>query len=93
MIKRCGEESVNFVENVRWLMEVRGISQRDLAQYLGTSPAYVSQVLTFKMFPSLARAEEIAFRFGVPLADFLGDQAAFQSRYARWSGRQKKRVS
>lgn len=79
--RTIGTDSVNFIENVRWLMEARGISQRAMASKLGTSPAYVSRVLHFEIFPSLPRCEEIARSLRVPIQEFFLTMPEFERKY------------
>lgn len=63
----------NFRENVRLAMHLQGHTTRSVAKLLGTSPAYVSNVLTGKNVPSLDRCEEFSQVLNVSLERLLKD--------------------
>lgn len=61
-----------FRENVLRLMRERGISFRQLAADLGTSPSYVHGILkSGTMSPNVSRVEEIANYFETPLPELF----------------------
>jgi transcriptional regulator with XRE-family HTH domain len=63
----------NFRHNVKVAMELQGLSVRSLAGVIGTSPAYISNLLQGKNVPSIDRCEEISVAVSVPLERLLAD--------------------
>lgn len=61
----------NFAANMRHMMAVRRLTQREMAEKLESKPPYVNRVLSGEICPSLARCDEIARILRVPLADML----------------------
>lgn len=61
----------NFRINVVRVMQAESISMRELGRRLGTSNAYVCQVLNGKVVPSIDRCEQIAIELGCTLTDLL----------------------
>lgn len=60
-----------FLANVTMMLTAQGRTKTDLAGHLGTSRAYVHQILAGSSIPSLVRAEQISRFFGYDLPDFL----------------------
>lgn len=56
----------NFRFNLESMLDTAGRGSRSqLARYLGVSPAFVSQLISGDVEPSLERVEEIAAFFGI----------------------------
>lgn len=56
-----------FSKNLRNLLEERNRTQKDLADYIGVSPASVNFWLTGKKIPKIDKIKKIASFFHVPV--------------------------
>ncbi|MCC5910052.1 MAG: helix-turn-helix transcriptional regulator [Clostridiaceae bacterium] len=60
--------------NVKRIMELRGISAKDLAMKLDISPTYLSYVMNDKRKPSFDMLEKLAEALNVSLADLVREE-------------------
>ena len=67
----------NFRENVRAIMDDRGISQTELATAIHSKQAYIARILTGKIDPSMGQCEKIAKAIDVPLTVLLAEPVEF----------------
>lgn len=49
-----------FVQNVRGVMQMKGLTQTDVAARMDCTPAYVSQILSGHRHPTLETVERVA---------------------------------
>jgi transcriptional regulator with XRE-family HTH domain len=71
MVKMSARIYAAFVENVRQRMADRGMNQADLAERLGVTKSYVSQILSGHRRPGLDTLETFAAVFGADPADLI----------------------
>lgn len=60
-----------FCENVRDLMSYHGMNQTDLANRLGVTQSFVSQLVSGKRKPGLGTIESVAHALGVDASRLL----------------------
>ena len=63
-----------FSKNLKWYLELKGITQKDLAQYLGVNPSSVNDWIKEKKYPRIDKIEMIARYFGVLKSDLIEDK-------------------
>lgn len=63
-----------FSKNLKWYLELKGITQKDLAQYLGVNPSSVNDWIKGKKYPRIDKIEMIARYFGVLKSDLIEDK-------------------
>ena len=68
--------AIRFRENVRLAMSKQGITQRALADRLGTKHPHVNRILSGKTQPSLELADRIADALGMSLRDLVSSSTA-----------------
>ncbi|HSH52943.1 MAG TPA: XRE family transcriptional regulator [Bacteroidales bacterium] len=64
-----------FSKNLKKLIEKRGIDQRILADYLGTSEMSVSNWVNGNKYPRIGNIQKIADYFGVKKSDLIEDKS------------------
>ncbi len=67
-----------FADNLRQLMDIRGITQDDIVRKLGYSSSTVSDWYNAKKYPRVKKMQELADLFGVTLSD-LRDNHSFST--------------
>lgn len=65
-------ENIDIAGNITRLRKDRGLTQDDLANYLGVTKASVSKWETEQSFPDIALLPRIATYFGVSIDDLMG---------------------
>ena len=68
-----GDRSVRLAMEIRALREKRGLSQRDLAERLGTTQSAVARLEAGHVSPSLPTLDKVADALGVELVVTLVD--------------------
>ncbi|MDY5782434.1 MAG: helix-turn-helix transcriptional regulator, partial [Gemmiger sp.] len=67
---------MTFGESLRQIREERGMTQEQLAEFLGTTKQVISRYETGQRVPKLTVAQEYARRLGVTLDRIAGDPGA-----------------
>jgi len=73
--------------NIRTLRENMGLSQQQLAEYLGISRGEVSYFENESRKPNLVVLEKLANLFGIDMADLLTPDAAAQALHSEFAFR------
>mgnify|MGYP003289618437 CR=1 FL=1 len=60
-----------FVDNLRYYLNAKGVSQKDVAEALGTSQGTISDWLKMRTFPRMDRLQALAEFFGVEMSDLV----------------------
>jgi transcriptional regulator with XRE-family HTH domain len=63
-----------FVANLRAMLTENGLNQSDLAQRLGVTPAYVSQLLSGHRTPHLETLEKLAKAMNCQASDLISEK-------------------
>lgn len=63
-----------FIENIRHTLQLKGITQKQLADSLGVSAPAISSIMRGKEGVTIDRAAKIANALGVPLADLFSEK-------------------
>lgn len=63
-----------FSKNLKWYLELKGVTQKDLAQYLGVNPSSVNDWIKGKKYPRIDKIEMIARYFGILKSDLIEDK-------------------
>lgn len=61
-------------KNLKWYLELKGATQKDLAQYLGVNPSSVNDWIKGKKYPRIDKIEMIARYFGILKSDLIEDK-------------------
>lgn len=64
-----------FRQRLREAMERKGVSQRELAERVGTQHPGINRILAGKQTPSLDLADRLADAVGVPLDQLLNNNS------------------
>lgn len=67
----------NFQVNLRLAMQLRGLSQRDIAEAAELSYPYVNRILTSKVEPTLPVCDRLADAVKLSLAELLQKPSDF----------------
>jgi repressor LexA len=63
-----------FSKNLKRYLELKGATQKDLAQYLGINPSSVNDWIKCKKYPRIDKIEMIARYFGILKSDLIEDK-------------------
>jgi transcriptional regulator with XRE-family HTH domain len=63
-----------FAENLRYYMESRGKSQKELAEIVGVSAPTMNEWLKAKKYPRIDKIEILANYFGILKSDLIEDK-------------------
>lgn len=63
-----------FSKNLKWYLELKGATQKDLAQYLGINPSSVNDWIKCKKYPRIDKIELIARYFGILKSDLIEEK-------------------
>lgn len=61
-------------KNLKWYLDLKGVTQKDLAQYLGVNPSSVNDWIKGKKYPRIDKIEMIARYFGILKSDLIEDK-------------------
>jgi transcriptional regulator with XRE-family HTH domain len=73
--------SENFRANLRSIMALRGISQRDFASRIGMSYPYVNKVLQGIYSPPLKTCEHMAETLGMTVSEMILEPKKFNRQH------------
>lgn len=63
-----------FSKNLKWYLESKGVTQKDLAQYLGVNPSSVNDWIKGKKYPRIDKIEMMAMYFRILKSDLIEDK-------------------
>ena len=63
-----------FAKNLQYYIDITGVTQRDLAKYVGVSAPTLNEWVKGKKFPRIDRIEKLAAYFGCLKSDLIEDK-------------------
>lgn len=63
-----------FSKNLRWYIDKRGVTQKDVAHYVGVNPSSVNDWIKCKKYPRIDKIEMIANYFGIRKSDLIEEK-------------------
>lgn len=63
-----------FSKNLKWYLDSAGVTQKELALYLGVNPSSVNDWIKCKKYPRIDKIELMAKYFGVLKSDLIEEK-------------------
>jgi len=87
------DEQIIFGNNLRSIRKKRGISLQEIADNVGVTKSFLSQVENAKTWPSLSTLKEITSYLNISISSLLEKKQAADMPVVKKSGRKKLRYS
>lgn len=68
-----------FAQNLRRYMKERGMTQQDIAEYMGCSGSTVSDWCNGNKYPRVDKMQRLADRFGITMSELTAEQDPLDS--------------